>query len=497
MLEKHILSKSTFMRSCQCLKSLYLYKFQPNLRDEISESQEAVFLRGTNVGLLAQKLFPNGVDASPATPYDYQKSVEKTTQLIKSGTEIIYEAAFQFEGVLCAIDILVKQNDIWKAYEVKSTTSVKEPFIKDASLQYYVITNSGIRLSDIEIMYINNKYVRNGDLELDKLFKTESVFEAAKQNQAFIIEQVAKAKSVIKQKEIPQIDIGKHCSTPYPCDFHSHCWKHIPENSVFSISKLNAGKKFELYRAGILRIEDIPKDYPLNEKQKLQVDSQASKETFIDKNAIREFLNELKYPLSYLDFETIMPAVPLFDYSRPYQQIVFQYSLHYKQNPEAALQQFSFLADAKAGDPRKFFIEQLLKQIDKKGSIVVYNRAFEATRLKELAEIFPERACEIQQIIDRFVDLMRPFQRKQYYSDEMEGSYSIKYVLPALIPDLKYDDLAIGDGSTASASFENLMYEIDETKIADTRKHLHEYCKLDTLAMVRIVGKLNESIKTI
>ncbi len=495
MLEKHVLSKSTFMRSCQCLKSLYLHKYQPDLRDEISESQEAIFVRGTNVGLLAQKLFPNGVDASPATPYEYQKSVEKTTQLIKSGTEIIYEAAFQFEGVLCAIDILVKQNGIWKAYEVKSTTKVKEPFIKDASLQYYVITNSGIQLSDIEIMYINNKYVRNGEIELDKLFKTESVFEAAKQNQAFIIEQVAKAKSVIKQKEIPLIDIGEHCSTPYPCDFHSHCWKHIPENSVFSISRLNSEKKFELYRAGIIRIEDIPNDYPLNENQRLQTDSYQSHETYIDKPAIQEFLNELMYPLSFLDFESIMPALPLFDYSRPYQQIVFQYSLHYKENANAELQHFSFLADAKAGDPRKYFIEQLLQHIHKEGSIIVYNRAFEATRLKELAEIFPEYAQAIQQIIDRFVDLMLPFQRKQYYANEMEGSYSIKYVLPALVPDLKYDDLAIADGSTASASFENLMYETDETKIAETRMHLHEYCKLDTLAMVRIVEKLKEIIK--
>lgn len=489
MAAKHILSKSTFVRSCQCLKSLYLYKHFPKLRDEIDVSQQMIFDRGTTIGELAQQLYPGGVDASPPTPYEYDKSIIKTAKLIEHGYKIIYEAAFQHNGVMAAMDILILDKGKWKAYEVKSSTSVKDQFVMDAALQYYVINGSGIKLSDISIIHINNEYVRKGEIDLDELFNTESVFEAVQEHQDFVEEQIQRAKDVLKQKEIPTVDIGDHCFSPYQCDFYGHCWKHIPASSVFNISRLGSDKKYELYKSGVLHFHDVPDEFPLNEGQRLQVNCHKKKETYINKKVIKEFLDTLKYPLWFLDFETIMPGVPLYDNSRPYQQIPFQYSLHYKKNPKSELKHFSFLADAK-GDPRLPFIKQLTKELSSAGDVIVYNKGFETARLKELSNAFPKYSDQIEEIIDRVVDLMIPFQQKQYYSPVMNGSYSIKSVLPALVPELSYSNLAIGDGGTASSAFEHLINETDKEKISEVRKYLFEYCKLDTFGMVKILEAL-------
>lgn len=490
---RHILSKSTFMRSYQCSKSLYLHKFHSELRDEMDDGQEAIFERGISIGQLAQNLFSGGVDASPPTPYEYQKSVDKTTRLIREGARIIYEAAFQHKGVLAAIDILVNQNGKWKAYEVKSSTSAKEQFILDAALQYHVITNSGIQLSDISIIHLNNEYVRKRELNLHELFVVTTVLDLVKEKQEFVKKQIMAAKELLQKKVMPDTDIGVHCDDPYPCDFKGHCWKHIPEISVFNISRLNAEKKFELYNSGVINLKDVPESFPLNAAQKMQVHCFCTGETRIDKKGIREFLNSLIYPLYFLDFETFGPAIPLYENSKPYQQIPFQYSLHYKKMTSGEVIHYSFLAEA-GPDPRPGFIESLLSNIADKGDILVYNRPFETTRLKELAAAFPEYASRIEGILKRIKDLMLPFQQKLYYTPSMNGSYSIKSVLPALVPELSYKNLEIANGGSASGAFEQLIYEKDKKYIAETRKHLLEYCKLDTWGMVKILSKI-ESLK--
>lgn len=486
--ERHVLSKSTFIRGCQCAKSLFLYKHQPELRDEISDHQQAIFNRGTSVGELAQQLFPGGIDASPATPFEYQKSVAYTQQLIEDGQKIIYEAAFQFNGVLAAIDILVKTKGKWKAYEVKSSTQVKDTFILDASLQYHVITQSGIALEDISIVHINNQYVRKGKIDINQLFAIQSINEEVLANQDFVAGKIAELKDVIKLKEAPVIDIGAHCGDPYPCDFTGHCWQHVPENSVFDISRLNGEKKFDLYSRGIVRFEDITEDVVLNDNQQLQVTSYLNKTDHIDKEGIREFLKNISHPIYFLDFETFMPAIPLYDQSRPYQQIPFQYSLHYKKKRTSEAQHFEFLAFPD-GDPRIPFIEQLLKETKAPGDILTYNQAFEKTRLKELAADFPKYANDLEERISRIKDLMTPFMQKLYYRPSMNGSYSIKSVLPALIPELSYDDLAIGNGGDASVSFEQMIYD-KVNDHSELRNNLLEYCKLDTFAMVKILEHL-------
>lgn len=194
-----------------------------------------------------------------------------------------------------------------------------------------------------------------------------------------------------------------------------------------------------------------------------------------------------------MDFETFQPAVPMFDNSRPYMQIPFQYSLHYKKSKNSPLEHFEFLSDAK-DDPRIPFIENLINDVKSDGDILVYNKSFEITRLKEIAEVFPQYKKQIERIIKRIKDLIIPFQKKYYYTNKMKGSYSIKYVLPALVPELNYDNLPINEGGLASLTFESLYDEENLEVITEKRKQLLDYCKMDTFAMVKILEKL-ESIE--
>ena len=448
--ERHILSKSTFMMGYQCPKRLWLHKYMPAVRDEMGDAQQAIFQRGTDVGMLARELFPGGVDASPIDSFHYQQSVADTAQHMREGKKVIYEAAFQYDGLLCAIDILVKKDNEWYGYEVKSTTSVKPPFLKDAALQYYVIRNAGLDLKNIFVTHLNNKYIRMGSLDVQQLFSHISVINEVLDLQSEINEKAKELKAILKNKEIPVIGIGDHCDKPYHCDFYSFCSEGMEEDEP-----------------------DYGSEY-------------------INTGAIHEFLEELEYPLYHIDFETWMTAVPEFDGHWPYRQVCFQYSVHTQRTSGGEPEHHHYLAEG-VHSPSLEFLEALIKVLGKKGTVLVYNQAFEYTRLRELAKEHPQYQKAIESIINRVVDLMVVF-RKHYRLPEMQGSYSIKYVLPALLPELSYDELAIGNGGDASAAFFNLRQETDAEIIRNTREALLEYCGLDTLAMVKILEKLNQII---
>lgn len=488
-MSSHLLSKSSFIRGVQCEKHLYLYKYHYKEMDQLSAMQKAIFKRGTDVGKLAQQLYPGGIDASPATQFEYDKAVKLTKELLEKKQKVIYEASFNFSDVLSVADIVVNEKSGLKVYEVKSSTSISETYIRDAALQYWVISNCGYKIKDFSITYINNQYVRKGKLDINELFITESVLKLILPLQKWIEENVTRFKKVLAKRSIPVIDISVHCHDPYTCGFYEYCRKHIPENSIFNLSGIHLNKKYELYRSGIVKLEDVPNDADLSKNAKLQLEVYKSKKELIDKKAIKEFLFDLNYPVYFMDFETFQPAVPMFDNSKPYMQIPFQYSLHYKKNKKSKTEHFEFLAET-GNDPRIKFIENLLRDTISEGDILTYNKSFEVLRLKEIAEAFPKYKKEIEERISRVKDLMIPFQKKYYYSSKMQGSYSIKYVLPALIPELSYKDLVINEGGLASVAFESLYYETDLMRIADIRNNLLEYCKLDTFAMVKLFEKL-------
>ncbi|UPT76673.1 DUF2779 domain-containing protein [Sulfurovum sp. XGS-02] len=484
------ISKSQYIRGLQCQKSLWLYKNRPELRDIPDEAQESLFNTGYSVGELAKELFPKGVEIEFDTS-NFNGMVSKTKKLIANGTEVIYEATFSENGIFAMADILVKNGNAWDIYEVKASTEVKDVHIDDAAIQWYALSNT-INLNRAFIVHINNQYVRKGELDVTELFSIEDMTEQVKEKQNMIKETLNRMEDVIKG-EMPNIDIGGHCDNPYSCDFKGHCWKHIPTPSVFNLYWMNGAKKFEMYNQGLLTYTDIPDDFKLNNTQRLQVETAKTKEPYIDKNIINNFLKTIEYPINFFDFETFQNAIPRFDNQRPYMQIPFQYSLHIL-HEDGTMEHKEFLGDENS-DPRDTLIEQMLNDVTSTGSIVAYNQAFEMSRIKELAKFNENREKELLALNERFVDLIVPFREKGYYHPDFNGSFSIKSVLPAMFPnddELNYKKLNIQNGGMAMDTFANLHLLKDKTKTDQIKTDLLAYCHLDTLAMVRIWEKLHQ-----
>jgi len=488
------LSKSQYIRGLQCHKSLWLYKNKPDLRDAPDEGQQSLFNTGHNVGELAKDLFQNGVEIEFDVS-NFNGMITKTKKLIENGTEVIYEATFNENGIFAMSDILVKNGDKWDIYEVKASTSVKEYHLNDVSIQWYALSNT-IELNRAYIVHINNQYVRDGMLEIDKLFNVEDVTDIVQQRQEFIVPTLDDMEQMLRGY-VPEIDIGVHCSDPYDCDYRGDCWKHIPDPSIFNLYSMHKTQKFEMYNQGIIDYDDIPEDFSLDAVQTLQVNTSKTQTPYIDKKIIKDFLNTIEYPINFFDFETFQNAIPRFDGQRPYMQIPFQYSLHILYE-DGMLEHKEFLGDENS-DPRDALIEQMLQDITPTGSIVAYNQSFEKGRIKELAMFSEMGHNYLLALNERFVDLIVPFRRRGYYHPNFNGSFSIKSVLPAMFQnddELDYKKLgSIQNGSAAMDTFANLHLLRDKTKLNEIKKDLLAYCHLDTLAMVRIWKKLHQISK--
>ena len=490
------LSKSLYIRGLQCEKSLWLKKKKPEVLQAPGENAQAVFDTGTSVGELACELFSSGERIEFSGDFDAQ--IAKTKELIKRGTKVIYEATFCFDGVLVMVDILRIGVDGLIINEVKSSTSVKDVYIDDAAIQYYVLSSLGYEVSRVNIIHIDSTYTRDETLELEKLFCVQDIIEQVKQKQRDIPKILNKFDEILSQNNEPSIDIGPHCTSPYPCDAWEYCWREqrgIPEYSIFDISRLRSDKKFELYKSGVIKFSDIKDLSKFNASQQIQIRSELSQEQIIDKDAIKEFLGTLHYPLYHLDFETFQQAVPEFVGLGPYEQIPFQFSIH-KDDGKGNLEHFEFLAEAGA-DPRYELALNLIKFISQDACVLAYNMSFEKGVIRRLAEAYPQISNELMAIHDNIKDLMAPFASKSYYHPKMKGGYSIKYVLPALVPELElaYKDLnLIHNGGEEMQAYENMTRMSADEREA-SKKALLEYCKLDTLAMVKILQKLKEVTK--
>lgn len=490
------LSKSQYIRGLQCHKSLWLYKNNPELRDAPNNQIESAFNTGYDVGELAKELFPNGVEIEFDNS-NFDGMIQKTKSLMENGCEVIYEATFKVDGIFAMADILVKniETNSWDIYEVKASTHTKEYHINDTSIQWYALSKV-INLNRAYVVHINNKYVRDGELNIQELFTIDDITDIVLEKQDAIEPQLIDMEDILKN-DIPNIDIGKHCSDPHGCDFSSHCWKHIPKkNSVFDISYA-MGKQWTLYNQGILKIDDVPDDFPLGKNAKLQLAYNKSGEIKIDKPKIKEFLDTIEYPINFFDFETFQNAIPRFDNQRPYAQMPFQYSLHIL-HEDGTLEHKEFLGDEN-NDPRRPLSKQMLEDITSTGSIIAFNQSFEITQIKNLANVCTDMSDELLALNERFIDLAHPFQYKHYYHPKFNGKYSIKIVLPTLFPDddeLDYKKLgSIQNGGDAMDTFSNLHLLKDKSKLDDIKKDLLAYCRLDTLAMVRILEKLHQMIK--
>jgi hypothetical protein len=487
---KPFISKSQYIKGQQCLKALYLLKKHPELRDEISEAQKALFQSGTDVGIIAHRLFPEGVEIS-FDGQSFSEQIKRTKEEINKGTKTIYEATFSHDGLFIKADILNKVGKNWRLYEVKNSTGIKDVHLYDVAFQYYVLKSMGFPISKTHLVHIDSEYIREGDIEVRKLFSINDITNEVMEMQGAISKEIAIQRKMLNGK-MPEIDIGLQCSSPYECAFQDYCWKHIPEESVFNLRGRGINQ-FDLYNQGIIPLQDVPKNI-LPVHGQIQLECALEKKDLINKESIKEFLNTLWYPLYFLDFETFMDAVPPYDGLRPYQNIPFQYSLYYKETQDSELGYHEFLAQPKA-DPRKDLLEKLIAEIPKNACIITYNQGFEKGILNSLKEWYPEYEEGLNIIVNNIRDLMIPFKSQYYYSWQMQGSYSMKAVLPALVPELNYDGLEINDGGMAMDAYGRMNASKDPDEIERIRKALLEYCRLDTLGMVRILEKLRDILQ--
>jgi len=490
------LSKSLYTRGIQCQKSLWLKKYNPSVLTPPDAAALAVFDTGNIVGDLACKLFPNGKEVFFNRNYD--EMIAQTKEYLDDGVKYIYEATFTYNGILVMVDVLEINRDGVCIYEVKSSTSVKDIYLHDVSIQYYVLQNLGFNISRSYIVHIDNSYIRDQELVLDELFSIVDVTEEVLPLVESVPSVLEEFEESLRDKESePDIDIGKHCNKPYECDAKEYCWRvqrDIPEYSVFNIFNLGSKKQVKLYEQGIVDIQDVPVDFTMTAKQAEAVENYKSNSVHIDKAAISEFLETLTYPIYHLDFETFQQAIPQFKGISPFMQIPFQYSLHIE-HEDGTIEHKEFLAEDGI-DPRELLAQKLCEDIPTDVTVLAYSMSFEKSVIEKLALQYPTLSEHLLSIKENIKDLMVSFQQKHYVTPSMNGKYSIKYVLPALVPsmDVAYTELdGIHNGSEAMSAFAK-MSDLNAQEKMRLRKSLLAYCKLDTLAMVEVLKKLREVV---
>ena len=379
----HILSKSTYIKGEQCEKALYLFKNRPFLRDKLSMEQRAKFKRGTDVGILAQQLFPGGINMTPNSPSQFGKKVTETMQnLSNPAVNVMYEAVFQYDDTLIMLDIIVRDGDKWRAIEVKSSLSISPTYMKDAALQYYVLKGCNVPLSDIQLMYINADYVRNGDLDLSQLFVFQSVKDYAEQYQDVIAKNIAHFKDIIKQPHSPKIPIGNQCDTPYRCEFHGHCWKDVP-------NKLN-------------------EPYTIDYKQLYEL--------LGDQNKSTAFLNLLFY----------RPAVPLFDGDKPYTEFIIAFSILSNNGKFDKIYNWNCLDDLSRW---KDSLELLATQLTGFERVI----CFASQNIQ--ASLQKYNLLESKELNYKILNLREVLQQSGFEHEKVKNNFSLKNVYETVFPD--------------------------------------------------------------
>ncbi len=480
-----LLTKSKYLYGIQCPMLLWISVNRKELIPVPDAATQYKFDQGHLVGELAKKLYPDGIDI----PSDnFMGNINRTKELLNQ-RKPLFEAGVMVGNLFSRTDILNPVNeDEWDIIEVKSSTEIKDINLHDVSFQKLCWEESGLKIRKCFLAYINNKYVKNGEINPQELFIVDDITEPVGFKSLDIRDKISGMMEIINLPDCPEAIIGACCSDPYDCPLMDTCWAELPEHNVFTL--YYGGKKScELYDRGIVEIADIPKTYKLNDKQQIQLSCVANDNVHIDKEGIKEFLGGLEYPLYLLDFETFSTVIPVYDGTRPYQNIPFQFSLHIQENPGGKLQHHEYLAEGK-DDPRPGLLAALHNKIGDAGSIVAYNKSFEENVLKDLASAFPEYSEWINGILPGFVDLLVPFRSFNYYNPLQHGSASIKKVLPA-ITGSGYEGMAIAKGDDASLAFLDMAYGnlADEEKL-QIRNNLLEYCGLDTEAMARIINEL-------
>lgn len=472
-----MLTKTEYLRGRQCLKSLWLLKHHPEAASEPHPMQLSIMAQGKLVGEWARKCFPSGILISAS---DLESAAKETASLSSATT---FEAVAVWENMGARADIFRK--DTGEIIEVKSSGEIKEEHLYDLAMQYYIFQKAGYPIHKASIMHINKQYVRQGEVNPFQLFLLLDVTDLIEDLQKEISLLLAEQKKVIEGK-MPEVLVGSHCSSPHECPFKKHCWKDIIADSIFHIKPaLDSDLLKQLTERKVIRAVDIPSDIKLAPRQQIYIQQLQRTQVEINRKMLHRFLEAIFEPISYLDFETIGTAVPLYDRCRPYQKIPFQYSLHIQEGNNLLHKEY-LCKEYK--DPREELLLQLLHDIPSSGSIIAYNAAFEISVIETLAKEFPHYEKELLALVPRFVDLLKPFKAGMYIHPSFKGSCSLKIVLPTLVPEMNYNLLDVGDGSEAEMAYLDLILHKNEKRA----EQLFAYCGLDTLALVKVLDVLKK-----
>ncbi|KXK08230.1 MAG: hypothetical protein NBKEAIPA_01825 [Nitrospirae bacterium] len=486
------LSKSRFLSGLQCHKRLYLEVHAPALATKPDAATQAILDMGTELGELARRRFPGG----RLVEVGYRQSQEalaQTEQLLQApDVPAIFEGAFQYDQVLVRVDVLERVGvtalgqPTWRLIEVKSSTKVKQIHLDDLAIQSYVLEGAGLVLADICLMHVNTQYLFDGRaIDLTKLFEVRSLNELVRPRLATVAEQLAGMQEMLAGSSAPNLAPDEHCHSPYECPFWAHCTRDKPARWIYHLP--GGSKTVVLLRdQGIETIDDIPEHVSLTPVQRRVRDNRE----WIGAG-LWSALEGARYPVHHLDFETFMPAVPKFAETRPYQVIPTQWSNHVEE-ADGTLRHAEYLC-RDGRDPREALTVTLLESLGQEGSICVYS-SYERSILERLAEEFPALRKDLKRAIARLWDLHAVI-KDHYYHPGFEGSYSIKAVLPAVVPSLRYDDLAIRDGGTAAFEYYRMVFAVNDwIEKARIEEALLRYCERDTLAMVELRRELKRRV---
>jgi Domain of unknown function(DUF2779) len=482
------LSKSRFLAGLQCHLRLWHQCYNPTLAGEVSPVQQALFDTGHEVGRLATELYRGGVRIEE--DHLHHKEAVRSTAAAMQNPDVsaLYEAAFVEDGVRVRVDILERVGrGAWNLIEVKSSTSVKGVYLPDVAVQHHVLKSSGLRVDRVGILHIDSGYVYDGrHLELGRLFRFSDLTEEVRSMEAGIPGMIKELQGVLAGELPPEVQPSRHCLSPYPCEFWGHCTAGTPEHWVMDLSGVSQRKLDELTALGVNDIRNIPGAFRLTELQN-RVRSCVVKDREYLAPELEDELKRVDYPIHFLDFETLGPAIPRYAGTRPYQTIPFQWSDHIV-HPDGTINHKEYLC-GEDKDPREEFVRTLLETLGKKGTIFIYT-TYEEGIIKGLAEHLPSTRGRLLALLDRFRDLHAAI-RRYFYHPEFHGSFSLKAVLPALLPEMGYENLAIQEGNMASVAYLRMLDPSTPDKEKEKIKEdLLTYCAHDTLAMVRVRQEL-------
>ena len=486
------LSKSKFTQGLGCHRALWWAVHEPDAPErEVGPALQAIFDQGTRVGELARAHVPGGhlIDF----PYtESEKRIEATRAAIADGARTIYEAAFRQDDVFVAVDILHRKSARrgWTLTEVKSTTKVKDEHVPDAAVQMHVLQRAGLPITRVEVMHLNRE-CRFPDLT--DLFTRSDVTDEVTDYLPSVAPEVKAQLVMLRRSKPPAIEPGAQCSAPYECAFMSRCWPAAPEHGIATLCHLSAAKRDALIDDGYDTIIDLPDDVELSPTADRQRRAVQNDEIVVE-DGLRAALASLEAPIAHLDFETINPAIPVWDGCRPYDAVPVQFSVHVEpRRGGGRAQHAEWLAEG-SRDPRRPLAHALVAALRGARTIIVSHAPFEIGRLRELQEAVPELAEELEDVIGRIVDLL-PIVRAYVYHPDFGGSFSLKKVAPALVDGLRYDEMEIGEGGEASRALEAMLLRPEtKTKAERTRvrRALLAYCAQDTLATVGVLQRLRE-----